>query len=124
VKAYNPNVDPDRQAWLASDEESRIDLVVRYHRRQGIQGSAGRVHSIVHVVVENQLAMNESVVVDTLARLCREGLDRHSAIHAIGSVLAEEIYRLLKERAPCEGANGAYSERLKELTAADWKNAG
>lgn len=68
--------------------------------------------------------MNEPVVVDTLARLCSEGLDRHTAIHAIGSILAEEIYHLVKERAPGADANRAYSERLKELTAADWKNVG
>lgn len=32
VNAYNPNVDLDPQAWLASDEESRINVVVRYHQ--------------------------------------------------------------------------------------------
>jgi hypothetical protein len=123
VKAYNPNVDLDQQAWLASDEESRINVVVRYHQRHGLQDPSGRVHSIVHVVVENQLAMNEPVVVETLARLRAEGLTRHDAIHAIGSVLAEQIYHLLKEGDQGTDANEGYVERLKQLTAAGW-NAG
>lgn len=126
MKAYNPDAPPDSNAWLATDEEARIISVARYHRLRGIQGAPGRVHSIIHVVVENQLAMNEPVVVETLARLRAEGLSRHDAIHAIGSVLAEQIYHLLKQREPGTRAstNAVYVERLKALTAAGWKNAG
>ena len=80
----------------------------------------------MHVIVENQLALGERAVVDTLARLQAEGLDRHDAVHAIGSVLAEHFYKLLKEGLPVKHAdpNVAYFDRLKQLTAAGWRNAG
>jgi len=46
------------------------------------------MHGVAHVIVENQIAAGDSTVEPvTLARLMREGLDRHDAIHAIGSVL-------------------------------------
>jgi hypothetical protein len=51
-------------------------------------GQSIRAHAANHVIVENQLAMGDATVVPaTLARLMQEGLDRHDAIHAIGSVL-------------------------------------
>jgi hypothetical protein len=46
-----------------------------------------QLHAVIHVVVENQLALGEEVVVETLARLQREGLGRHDGVHAIGSFL-------------------------------------
>jgi hypothetical protein len=43
-----------------------------------------------HVVVENQVALGEVMrVPETLERLLDEGLDRHEAVYAIGSVLME-----------------------------------
>ncbi len=47
---------------------------------------AENVHSVLHVIVENQLAMNAEPVPATIARLTRQGLSRHEAIHATGAV--------------------------------------
>ena len=70
--------------------------------------------------------MAEPIVVATLTRLQNEGLSRHDAVHAIGSVLAEHIYELLKGEPGSAGGdpNAAYAEGLKKLTAAAWQNAG
>src|SRR5437016_9813537 len=49
------------------------------------------------VVVENQVALGDEIPVRrTLERLRAEGLDRHDAVHAAGSVLAKRIYDLLR----------------------------
>jgi len=58
------------------------------------------MHGVAHVIVENQVAAGDSTVVPvTLARLMREGLDRHDAIHAIGSVLMGIVFDVITEKA-------------------------
>lgn len=44
------------------------------------------------LVAENQLAEAYLLAVEALARLRRDGLSRHDAVHAIGSVLAEHLW--------------------------------
>jgi hypothetical protein len=91
---YNARAAPDPRAWLERDEQERIDLVIKYHHRnRQPMGQDPLAHSAVHVAVENQVAMGDVTVVSaTLARLMREGLDRHDAIHAIGNVLIGIIF--------------------------------
>ena len=73
-------------------------------------------------MVENQLALGEQVVVETLARLQREGLSRHDALHAIGSVLAIDLYELMQESSePTGDTYRQYLERLQKLTAKNWR---
>ena len=59
-----------------------------------------------------------------LKRLIGEGLERHDAIHAIGSILAEQMAGLRAGR--CEDADikEAYYLRLAALTAKGWCGAG
>jgi hypothetical protein len=89
VARYDASTAPDPQAWLELDEQERIELVIAYHRRYHLpMGQDPKMHGVAHVIVENQVAMGDATVVPaTLARLMREGLNRHDAIHAIGSVL-------------------------------------
>ena len=59
--------DPDRSLrptdWLRTDEGERIESVVSYHRRKKIRLPNAQLHAVVHVIVENQLALGEEVVV-------------------------------------------------------------
>ena len=83
------------------------------------------MHATIHTVVENQLALGERVVGEALERLRSEGLTRHDAVHAIGTVLAEQIYDALKDRG--EGTsdlNERYLDRLRQLTAELWRQSG
>ena len=101
--------------WLLMDEGERIALVESYHRRRRI-----RVPRLTL-----QVALGEAAVIDALARLRAEGLTRHEAVHAVGMVLAENIYELLKS--PPEAAsdpNPQYFDRLRRLTAAEWLRSG
>jgi hypothetical protein len=122
MDAYDPDTSPPPTDWLGLDEAERHELVSAYHRRKEIRLPNEQLHAVVHVVVENQLALGENVVVNTLARLQSEGLDRHDAIHAIGSVLAEHVYELMRE--PEEATvvpYRQYLERLQKLTARSWR---
>jgi hypothetical protein len=119
---YDPDAPPSGD-WLQTDETERIDLVSSYHRRKRVQLPNAQLHAVIHVVVENQLALGEKVVVETLARLQAEGLSRHDALHAIGSVLAADLYELMRESTEATGDTyRRYLDRLQTLTARSWRS--
>ncbi|MGA9672463.1 MAG: hypothetical protein WBQ94_24830, partial [Terracidiphilus sp.] len=89
MNEYNPERAPEPEAWLELDEQERILLVENYHRPARIKLPNRKAHAVFHVIVENQIAMNLEPVVRAMARLMKEGLTRHDAVHAIGSVVAE-----------------------------------
>ena len=82
--SYDPDTPPPSADWLQTDEGARIEQVSSYHRRHKTPLPNDELHAVIHVVVENQLALGDAVVVVTLARLKSEGLTRHDVLHAIG----------------------------------------
>ena len=122
MDSYDPHIPPNSAEWLGTDEGERIELVSAYHRRKKINLPNSQLHAVIHVVVENQISLGEEVVLNTLARLQAEGLDRHDALHAIGSVLAEDLYRVMQaeDRSSSKIYQG-YLERLQRLTARNWR---
>ncbi len=123
MDTYDPLCAPDPGAWLALDEGERILLVERYHEEAGepVPEAGMTVHATIHVVVENQVAEGMEIVAATLERLVAEGLDRHDAVHAVGAVLSEEMFRLLQEEDAAGFRHAWYAERLNRLTAAGWR---
>jgi hypothetical protein len=118
---YDPTEAPDVSEWLEADEAERLDAVLRYHKR-GREGAGSlRAHAAIHVTVENQLAEGLGGAVRAMGRLREQGLDRHDAVHAIGSAAAGQIYAALKHRA-CDAVQ--YEARLDVLTAEAWRNSG
>jgi hypothetical protein len=126
MKAYDIDTAPRASDWLSSDEDERLALVESYHRRKRIHVPRARAHAVIHVIVENQLALEEQVVVETLAPLQADGLSRHDAVHAIGGVLAEHLNKLLSGEAlaPEVDRHREYFDVLKSLTADAWRNSG
>jgi hypothetical protein len=52
----------------------------------------------------------------------REGLGRHDAIHAIGSVLIDIVFDAMAERLDASvDINARYGRELAELTAPSWR---
>lgn len=120
---YDPEIAPDPEEWVALDEAERIVLVEWYHRdaRADIPKAARTLHASIHVVVENQLAENDEPVVRALARLMKEGLSRHDAVHAIGCVVSEEIFDALKLKDTPDSLRARYYAAIERLTAATWR---
>ena len=119
---YDPHEHINSDAWLALDESERTRLVVRYHRRQRIRLPNETVHALIHVIVENQVALgNAFPAKGVLFRLMSEGLDRHEAIHAIGSVLSETFFTTMSEENVDGDPNADYVEKLKVLSAESWR---
>ena len=118
---YNPEMAPDPEKWLALEDTQRLDLVSAYHRRMRVKLPNAHLHSDVHVIVENQLAEGFDLAKDALDRLRAEGLDRHEAIHAIGSALIGHVRNLMREGAATPDPKGTYAQALRTLTVRGWR---
>jgi hypothetical protein len=71
----------------------------------------------------NQVALGEPTPVPaTLNRLVDEGLDRHEAIHAVGSILMNIVFDASHEPSVGVDINARYSQELASLTAAGWRS--
>jgi hypothetical protein len=122
MKTYNPERAVNPIEWIYLDEQERLDLVERYHRKKRIKMPNSMLHAVFHVIVENQVALGSRIPVQkTLERLIREGLNRHDAIHAIASVLSGHMFELMKHGAKKDqDVNEIYHRQLEELTAESW----
>jgi hypothetical protein len=124
MQRYNPLEAPNPEEWLALDEQERIDLVRDYHRRTRIQLPNEKLHATLHAIVEAQIALGDETPARRIAlRLMDEGLDRHDAIHAIGMVLAEHIFDVLKTAKSEQDPNTPYFAALERLTADHWRRS-
>ena len=124
MNRYDPEAAPDPQRWLALDEGERKSLVEQYHRdeRVDLPRRARPIHAAIHTIVENQLALGDPPIVGaTLERLLQEGLSRHEAIHAIGSVLLGYLNELLRAKAASSESHAPYYAALEKLTAQNWR---
>jgi hypothetical protein len=121
--SYDPSIPPEPKAWLDLDELERIRLVEVFHRKQRGKPPNLKAHAAFHAIVENQLAEGVDSVARAMSRLNGEGLSRHDALHAIGSVLAEELHDLVTVRAddPPEVAQARYEAAVERLSADEWR---
>jgi len=110
---YDANVAPHPERWLALDEGDRLAAIdASHHTVDESTERRASLHNGIHCIVENQIALgNPPATAETLERLTRDGLSRHDAIHAIGTVVAELL----------TNAAGAYDEeayvrKLQRLT--------
>jgi uncharacterized protein len=118
---YDPIEPPDPAAWRDLDAQERLILIEAFHRRAGDEAQSPQLHAVVHATVEDQVAAGEDIVCDTLARLQGEGLDRHEAIHAIGSIMTKHLYAALKSKAEPGNLHDAYLAEVETLTADRWR---
>lgn len=126
--SYDPDTAPDPKSWLSLDESDRLVRVtasVRGHEHLP-RNANPRLHATIHLIVENQVAMGDSLpVASTLQRLLDGGLQRHDAIHAIGAVLSKHVYRSMRwgdaGAEPSGEPNDLYWLDLEELTPESWR---
>ena len=95
---YHPRKAPDPSLWLSLDEQEHVRLVESFHRGERERLPNIAAHSAFHAIVENQIAETLEAVIRAMARLQKQGLSRHDAVHAVGWVVAMQLY---------EGANAS-----------------
>ncbi len=118
---YDAASPPDARTWVLIDDTEKQMAIERHHRDLDDHPAMpnARLHALLHVVVENQLASGEpAAVVEALERLVDGGLTRHEAIHAIGSVVMEEIWAMGREQRRFDPE--ATGRSLRRLRASDW----
>ena len=121
ITKYDPCQAPNPEDWIALDESERIGLVMDYHNREGIDMPNTHMHSMIHAVVEYQIAEGDKYPVKkTLDQLMQEGLDRHEAIHAIGSVLVKYLWEVGSGESTSDDFTDDYFEEVSQLTAQKW----
>lgn len=107
---------------MADQQQQLLRRLIEEHRvtpHPGLTEARLRLHASIHAVVESQLVAGEPPAVrTTLERLEAQGLDRHEAVHAIGSVVAREMMSAL--RAHYDEAR--FVAALAELSAARWRS--
>lgn len=123
---YDAEIQPDPAEWLALDELSRIELAESYHRAARVKLPNVEAHAAFHAFVETQIAEGLEPVVRAMMRLVRQGLTRHEALHAVGSVLAEQIFEAANSKDEEVGATleARYNAAVERLTAEDWERRG
>lgn len=125
IDSYDPLQAPDPEQWLALDENKRIDLATDYHIASGIELPNVAVHATMHAMVESQIAMGDEIPVRRkVQQLMAQGLDRHDAIHAVGSVLINRMSDLVRDGAPADDPNVRYYAALRRPNARRWLRSG
>lgn len=117
---YDPDHDPGAETWLALSDDERLEGVLDYHQSCDDplpESGDWALHSHLHVIVENQLAMDDPPAVrQALDRLTGGGLSRHDAVHAVGGLLGEHLHSML-QREPGESDWQDYERALATLSA-------
>jgi hypothetical protein len=122
---YDPLTAPDPEGWQALGEDEQIDLVMGYHETGADRPPNPIAHAVLHVMVENQIAIGQAIpVAATLIRLENEGLDRHDALHAIASVLVGGLNEARRSGDnPTADPTLVYYRQLESLTAVGWRQS-
>ncbi len=119
---YDASTIPDESEWRELDELDKILAVDIYHREKSPHplAQAAHHHAIIHVAIEEQILNGDPPQIgEALQRLMGEGLSRHEAIHAIGSILYEIISGLINDDQ--EPDMQAYASEVAALTRATWE---
>jgi len=79
-----------------------------------LDGANPFAHVTIHQIVENQIAgRTPPQTAETLEALMQAGYTRHEAIHAIGRIVSDEIFEILRDERPFDEAG--YVQALREL---------
>lgn len=121
-----PHTEEQGQEYYMSDNHEQVQarLMARAMNEHlqdphpGLDGPRLRVHVATHTVVETQIARDAPPeTAQTLQRLMAEGLSRHDAVHAIGTVISEQLINAVGQKSAYDEER--YITRLSELRAKD-----
>ncbi|HEX8109862.1 MAG TPA: DUF1841 family protein [Kofleriaceae bacterium] len=119
--SYDASTAPDPERWLTADELQKIAAIEAHHRALGVDLPNPRMHATMHAIVENQLAAGAPAEARaTLERFMAAGVARHDAVHAIGSVVAKAIWRMLRRHETVD--RDAMVAALARLDPEDWRD--
>lgn len=78
------------------------------------------VHTVLHTIVDSQIRTEQPMfVIDTLNKLCGQGMDEHEALHAIIASFADLHFASFRQGKPFDQLD--YESRLGYLSYEDRK---
>ncbi len=119
--AYDPLVAPDPEEWLDMDDGEKQYLISSaLHDYEAGIGEGFEAHCIMHLIVENQVALNEADTPtgEQMDRLMSAGLNRHEAIHALGNVIMCQMWEMQTKRK--EMTPVSLAKEMRSLKSKDW----
>jgi hypothetical protein len=121
--SYNPESPPAPGEWLQLPEHERVRIVATYHMVHRLKSGSAKAHAALHAIVENQAATGFGPTVRALARLQRQGLTRHEAVHAVGSVVSGFMFAAMNSPSQCDfrALQSAINSRIEALDAQSWR---
>ena len=121
--SYNPESPPAPGEWLQLPEHERVRIVATYHMVHRLKSGSAKAHAALHAIVENQAATGFGPTVRALARLQRQGLSRHEAVHAVGSVVSGFMFAAMNSptQTDSHALQSAINSRIDALDAQSWR---
>ena len=121
IDDYDPEVSPDPDLWLATDEFELEEVIMQYCMANEADLPDFYLHAHIHLAVETQVAMSDKIpVAEAFRRLMDDGLSRHEAIHAVGWVLSQHMVDVVQNPDESTEIDTQYYEKLREFTVAQW----
>jgi hypothetical protein len=120
---YDPDNAPDPREWMGMAEAERIRLAQNHHVAARVKLPNVKAHAVLHSIVENQVAEGFGPTVRALERLQREGLSRHEAVHAVGSVIAKHVFETQRTSQPPDVGESQrlLNSQIEALSAENWR---
>lgn len=118
---YHGDHAPDPARWLAADEVVRTEAIRAHHDTlaEHPDGPDPALHAAFHLIGENQVAAGQPPeTAAAVARLIAGGTTRHEAIHAVMSIVATEVFTMLRDKRTYDRAGT--TRALAKLRAEDW----
>jgi anaerobic glycerol-3-phosphate dehydrogenase len=121
--SYNPEEPPNPSDWLQLPERERIRVVATFHMVHRFKSSSTKAHAALHTIVENQAATGFGPTVRALSRLQSQGLTRHEALHAIGSVVSGFMFAAMNgaPQTDSHALQSSINARIEALEAESWR---
>ncbi len=123
--SYNPEIAPEPSEWLNLPEHERLRAIATFHMVHRLKSGHAKLHAVFHLMVENQIAMGFGPAVRAAARLQAQGLTRHDAVHAIGSVLSGKLFDAARDPGKTDSQTQqlAINAAIERLDASTWREA-
>lgn len=121
--SYNPENTPSPSNWLELPEQERVRIVSTFHMVHRLKSGNAKAHAAIHVIVENQVAMGFGPTVRAMARLQSQGLSRHDALHAVGSVVSGYMFAAMRKPAEADShaLQSEINSAIERLDAESWR---
>jgi hypothetical protein len=117
---------PDPSTWFETAQGERILLIEDHPRLAGVVLPNSKVHAVIREIAEKRLgSIREPAARTAVQRLTKDSPTRREAVHAIGSVVAAQIFDVAqgKSRADAAAAQSRCDAASDRLSATRWRKA-